>query len=272
MELFRTPIILNKKNKVMKILMSTLIITFLFMPSIHFYAQSFDLSPIRSELDCSPKYYTPNTHHLPIMSKERASNITLGINYRRIELQASQKITKNIVIKANGGLYTPINWGCVNHNGNTKFIELGAGYFKHFNNRWIFETYGMYAIEKMDVVHPKHNFSADSDHIFLSANLRRMGIQSSFGYKNQGFLLAFSSRFVKLIYQNIEGNIGYFQEDQQDYLRTNNNFLLLEPAVTIGKAINKFSFQFQLRYSANLTISDFRQNHFSSSFMMGYSF
>ncbi len=226
---------------------------------------------------CSPKYYAPDTHNVPLISKKGETNIalagTLDLEIEQIEFQASRGITKNIAIKANGGLYKPIEISTgENRNGSGKFIEFGAGYFKPLRNSWIFEAYGIYGRGSVKNSYTMQNRFRTNGIETISANLTRIGIQPNFGFKNENFLFALSSRFVKLSYQNINGELVYEGESQKDYLRANNQHFLIEPALTFGAGLDGFSFRIHTGFSLNLTNPTFRQYDASAAFSFNYSF
>ena len=58
---------------------------------------------------CSPKFYTPNTQNVPLLSEKDETNLTLSGNVNQIEFQGSYAITNNMAIMANGGLFIPAN-------------------------------------------------------------------------------------------------------------------------------------------------------------------
>ncbi len=226
---------------------------------------------------CSPKYYAPDTHNVPLISKKGETNIalagTLDLEVEKLEFQVSRGITKNIAVKANGGLYKPLAASeTENRSGSAKFIEFGAGYFKRVSEDWIFETYGIYGIGtvKNTFTPPTRTFFLDDQ--VLTANIRRIGIQPNFGFKNDNFLFAMSSRFVHLSYRDITGNFVYEGEDQQNYLRANDQHFLIEPGLTFGAGLDGFSFRIHAGASFNLTNPNFRQYDSAAAFIFNYAF
>lgn len=220
---------------------------------------------------CSPKYYTPDTHNVPLISQKGETNISLAGATNRVEFQASQGITKNIALKANGGIYVPETFND-DKEGSGKFMEVGAGYFKKFDDFWIFETYGIFGIGML-----KNKFPFEQNPDLgatgrITASLTRIGIQPNFGFKNDIFMFAISSRFVHLSYQNIAGDLVFDGVDQLNYLRKNNAHFLIEPAVTFGAGIDNFGLRIQTGFSRNLTNENFRQKKSFTVFIFNYSF
>jgi hypothetical protein len=92
---------------------------------------------------CNPKFYTPNTHNVPLISKKGETNLTLSGNGNQVEVQGASGIADNVAISASGGLFIPPDLDNGN-GGSGKFLELGAGYFTPLDENWVFETYGIF--------------------------------------------------------------------------------------------------------------------------------
>ena len=94
--------------------------------------------------------------------------------------------------------------------------------------------------------------------------------QPNLGYQSKYFSLAVSSRFVGLSYNKIMGDLIFSGESQADYLKDNNSYFLLEPALTIRGGLEKIKLQLQIGGSINLSDSNFRQEY--SHFTLGLNF
>lgn len=91
---------------------------------------------------CSPKYYSPNTQNVPLITEKGETNLTLSGNGNQIEIQGAYGISQSIALKANGGLFIPKD--LENGNGGSgKYLEIGGGYYKALSNDLVFETYGL---------------------------------------------------------------------------------------------------------------------------------
>lgn len=221
---------------------------------------------------CSPRYYAPDTHNIPLISRKGETNLAVSGSSDRVEFQASHGLTSAIALKANGGFYFPSNEYFEAENGGSgKFIEFGAGYFKKLNENWIFETYGIFGMGSLENNFVRQSFDTDALGK-LSAKIRRYGIQPNIGYKNEDFIFGASTRFLHLSLDEIEGDLVSSQINQQTYLRENNSHFLIEPAIIFGIAFNKFSVKANLGLSLNLTDFDFEQYNSYISFTTSFNF
>lgn len=204
---------------------------------------------------CSPKYYSPNTQNVPIISAKGEKSLTFAGNPNQIEFQGAMGVTSNIAVKANGSFFVPAKEDNGN-GGSGNLIEVGAGYFTPVNQNFVFETYAIVGVGSMKN-HFEPNGSNGGD---ISANIVRYGIQPNFGYKSKNFEAAVSSRFVNLNYNSIEGDLVFGGENQISYLTTNKSNFLIEPAVTLRAGFEKIKFQAQFGHSFNVTNNNFRQD------------
>lgn len=208
---------------------------------------------------CSPKYYSPDTQNVPLISSQGEKNLTFSGNGNMIEFQGAMGVSKNIAVKANGSFFIPADEDNGN-GGSGKIIELGGGYFTPINQNFVFETYAIIGFGSV-----KNHFEPDATNNpqttgDISANVVRYGIQPNFGYKSKNFEAAISSRFVNLNYNGAKGNLVYQGDNQVTYLETNNSNFLIEPALTLRAGFENLKFQAQIGHSFNLSNNDFRQD------------
>lgn len=209
---------------------------------------------------CSPKFYTPDTQNVPLISEQGETNLTLSGNGNQVEIQGAFGVTDGFAIKANGGLFIPSDLDNGN-GGSGKFIEFGGGYFKSINENLVFETYGIIGFGNMENHLPSTVVDNPQTKGDISANVLRYGIQPNFGYKTKHFSVAVSSRIVNLNYSNIKGDLIFEGTNQIDYLKNNASNFLLEPALTVKGGFEKIKLQIQFGYSLNLSNSNFRQDN-----------
>lgn len=220
---------------------------------------------------CNPKFYTPNTQNVPLISEKGETNLTLSGNVNQVEFQGAYGVSKNIAIQANGGLFVPSDLDNGN-GGSGKFFELGAGYFEKINEIWVFETYGIVGFGSFENHLPSTTSENPETKGDISTSIFRIGVQPSFGYKSKHFSAAVSSRFVNLSYSNIEGDLIFDRENQIDYLKDNSSHFLIEPALTLRGGFEKIKLQVQFGYSWNLTNSNFRQDNSLLTIGLNFNF
>lgn len=222
-------------------------------------------------VSCSPKFYTPNTQNVPLISEKGETNLTLSGNGNQVEFQGAYGIAENIAIQANGGLFIPSNLDN-GDGGSGRFIEVGGGYFNPISENWVFETYGILGLGSFE----NHLPSTKNDHPQttgeISANILRIGIQPNFGYKSKYFSAAVSSRIVNLSYNNIKGDLIFAGENQLNYLKDNSSNFLIEPALTVRGGFEKVKLQVQYGYSLNLSHSDFKQDNSFLTIGLNFNF
>ncbi len=218
---------------------------------------------------CNPKYYSPNTQNVPLISKKSEINLTVAGNGNQFEVQGAYGLTENIAIKANAGYFKPQDLDNGN-GGSGKVFEIGAGYFKALDNNLIFETYAIVGLGSVENHLPPTVAVVPQTTGKISANITRFGIQPNFGYKMKNFSAAISSRFINLNYTKIEGDLIFEGVNQATYLKDNSSNFLIEPALTLKGGFEKVKLQLQYGYSFNVSNSDFRQDN--SYFTLGLNF
>lgn len=217
---------------------------------------------------CNPKFYSPNTQNVPLISEKGETNLTLSGNANQVEFQGAYGVTDAFAIQANGGLFIPSD--LENGNGGSgKFFETGGGYYRPVADNFVFETYGLIGFGNVENHFPNSdgNSNLGGD---VSANILRFGIQPNFGYKSKYFSAAVSTRLVNLMYNNIDGDLIFDGENQMDYLKSNNSNFMFEPALTLRGGFEKLKLQVQFGYSLNLSNTDFRQD--KSTLTVGLNF
>ncbi|MBA0883335.1 hypothetical protein [Flavobacterium undicola] len=212
-------------------------------------------------LGCGPEYYVPNSQNIPIMKSKGQTNLGIGYNEsdytRGFEFQAAHAITNHFALLLNGDWVKNGKKGYLGDasedlKAKGKMLEIGAGYFKDIARNFTFETYGLLAFGKIELENNKSGINN------LSAKFNRVGIQPSLSYNRKHFTTSLSSRIVHLKYKDINAN-GNLEGFDPNYLKTNNAYWLLEPALTIQAGSENLKFQLQYVYSYNLTNPSFEQ-------------
>lgn len=211
-------------------------------------------------LSCNPKYYTPNTHNVPLLTTKGETHLNVSGNASQVEFQAAHGITSHIAIKANGGLFIPKD--LENGNGGSgRFLELGGGYYAPLLNNFVLETYVIAGFGSFENHLPSTRVDYPMTMGDISANIMRIGLQPNLGYKTKYYEIALSGRFVNLSYRNISGDLIFDGRSQTDYLKENESSFLIEPALTFRFGLEKLKVQIQYGYSFNASNPDFKQDH-----------
>lgn len=208
---------------------------------------------------CSPKYYSPNTQNVPLLSEQGEVNLSLAGNGNQVEFQGAYAAGEHFALQANGGLFIPEDLDN-GDGGSGRFIELGAGYYTPVAERFVFELYGLAGTGNVENDLRSRATTNPNTTGVISANIFRAGIQPNFGFKSKYFTAAVSSRIAHLSYSNIDGDLMYESVDQVTYLRNNNSNFLIEPAITMKAGLERIKFQLQVGHSFNLSNEDFRQD------------
>ena len=215
---------------------------------------------------CNPKFYSPNTQNVPLISEKGETNLTLSGNPNQVEFQGAYGVTDAFAIQVNGGLFIPSDLDN-GDGGSGKFFEVGGGYYRPVADNFVFETYGLIGFGNVE-----NHFPSRSEGRDISANILRFGIQPNFGYKSKYFSAAVSTRLVNLMYNSIDGDLIFDGENQMAYLESNKSNFLFEPALTLRGGFEKLKLQLQFGYSLNLSNSDFRQDKSAMTVGLNFNF
>lgn len=214
-------------------------------------------------LGCSPEYYVPNSQNIPIMKAKGQTNFGVAYNESEstngFEIQTAHAISDHIALQFNGDWVKNSNGGYLSDSSDDykatgRMLEIGVGYFNPITRHFVFETYGLLCFGKLDL----KNYTDESGYDNFSAKFNRIGIQPSFSYVKKHFSCSVSSRLTHIKYKDIKGGENSVDFDP-NYLKTNNAYWLLEPAITIQAGSENVKFQLQYVYSQNLTDSSFPQ-------------
>jgi len=220
---------------------------------------------------CSPKYYSPNTLNVPLISQKAETNLTVAGNGNQIEFQAAYGMTNSFSLMANGGLYIPAELDNGN-GGSGKLAEIGGGYFRKILDNWLFESYAILGYGTFENHLPSTIASFPQTTGKISGSIFRIGVQPSFGYKSKYLSAAVSARLSNLNYSNINGDLIFDNVDQVKYLNENSGFILIEPALTLKAGLEKVKIQIQYTYSLNASERDFKQDKSNLTFGLNFNF
>ena len=220
---------------------------------------------------CSPKFYLPNTQNVPMIQARGHSNITVAGNGNQVEFQGAYGITDGLAVQVNGGWFIPKDEDN-GDGGSGRLIEGGLGYFKNISENWLFDTYALAGVGRMENHFPSLLPANPATTGKISANIARYSLQPSLSFHRKYFSVTGSARLSSLNYSNIEGSLFFENLDQVAYLRDTKSSVLIEPALTLRGGIEKIKLQIQLMRSFNLTHSDFRQDKQLLSVGLNFNF
>lgn len=220
---------------------------------------------------CSPKYYTPNTQNLPMLSKKHQANCTIVPLAGRIEAMGAYSPTDNIAVLVNGGYYYE-NLNDTTNGGSGAFAEAGVGYYYKFAKYGLWDIYTLAGYGTIENHFPSSVDAHSGTTGKIRASVARGGIQSSVGFTSEYFDAIASVRITTLQYANISGSFVFDSTNQVSYLTQNNSMFLAETAITLRGGYAGIKAQLQLGRSYNLTFPEFRQDKSWFTFGIGYTF
>lgn len=202
-------------------------------------------------IGCSPVYYVPNTQNVPVIKEKGQTNFSIGLNTSEstdgFELQGAYGLTDKFALQLNS------DWVKSNEDsseGSGYFVEIGPGYYKKLSNHLVFETYGLLGFGGLQYEENSSNFQK------INANFFRIGVQPSISFSSKYFIASLSGRLANLNYNSVSGN--YIDVD---YLKANNSYWLIEPALTLQGGFEEVKLFLQLQLSENLTDHYFPQDY-----------
>lgn len=202
-------------------------------------------------IGCGPVYYVPNTQNVPVMKNKGQTNLSIGLNTSEstdgFEFQGAYGLTDKFAIQLNTDW---VNSSDETSNGSGHLVEFGTGYYKNLSEHFVFETYGLLGFGSLKY---EDNYDSPQE---ISAKFIRIGLQPSISYSRKYFIASLSGRIANLNYNSVSGN--YYDVD---YLKANNSFWLIEPALTLQAGTENIKLQLQFQISENLTYPNFVQDY-----------
>jgi len=219
---------------------------------------------------CSPKYYAPNTHNVPLLTRARDFHATGAVGDSRFELQGAYAITSDLGVLLNAANYDKPN-DEDGDGGSGGLLELGFGYSRPLDEHFQLGVYGLVGGGNVENHFPSTVASNPGTTGEIEAKLARFGVQPVIGFRSRYVEAAASLRVVGLRYSDIEGSLIFGGEDQVQTLTGQAEHTLLEPALTVRGGFETVKLQIQLGWSANKTDSRFRQDEGHLTVGVAYS-
>jgi hypothetical protein len=202
--------------------------------------------------------------------KRSEASIATGIEplSTSTDIQAAYSLTNHIGIMtdlmfSNGGMFYEKNVAKLNH------FNAAAGYYKPFNNIWVFEVYGGAGTSSQ-----RHQYyTLDKYEGDSRLSFRRFFLQPSVGLTFKALDIALSTAISDIKFNKVEFSLS---REDLDYQQLNNirqspHFTLLEPAITVRTGWKFVKFQLQYIYSYDLTDHNY-QLFEESKFSLGLYF
>ena len=91
---------------------------------------------------CSPKYYAPNTHNVPLLDQKGEGVTSFVIGEGRAELQGAYAVSGSVALMLNAASLNPKD-DEEGDGGKGGLLEIGVGYYHTLSKNVVFETYGL---------------------------------------------------------------------------------------------------------------------------------
>jgi hypothetical protein len=214
---------------------------------------------------CSPIYYSPNTHNVPILKAKGDVRAGLFAGESRIEGMAAYALKDHLGILLNGGSFNTKD-NDLGDGGSGKFIETGTGYYKMLNKWFQFESYGLLGYGALENHFPSTVINYPNTTGILNTRFMRLALQSSISCTTRYADFTFSTRLARLNYLNTNGSLIFGNIDQVVFIENRKKHFLIEPALTLRLGYDPIKIQVQLGRSVNTSHADFKQDDVSFTF------
>ena len=228
------------------------------MTTPHAFARLILLAPLALGA-CSPRYYAPNTHNVPLLTRDGDFAAVAAVGDSRGELQGSYALTSNLGVSLNAAAFDKPD-DEEGDGGSGGLLEVGFGYTKPLDENVYFSVFGLAGGGNMENHFPSTVASNPGTTGDIEAKLTRFGVQPMIGFRSRYFEAVGSVRLVSLRYSDIEGSLVFGGEDQVQLLSSQTDHTLLEPAITLRGGFETWKLQLQMGWSANKSNGSLRQD------------
>lgn len=204
---------------------------------------------------CTPTYYAPNTQNVPLLRAQGEVVGAVATDGNRFEAQGAYAATDRIGLQLGGTIFRPSDLDNGN-GGSGHLVDAGIGYFAPLNDDFLMEVYGVAGFGGFENDFPEGGATTGG----IEGKLLRVGVQPAIGYRRGRVEVAASTRFSRLSYSSVSGDLVEGGVDQVERLSDESSYLLLEPALTVRGGTGRVMLQLQAGWSVNLTDSDFPQD------------
>jgi hypothetical protein len=208
---------------------------------------------------CSPKYYAPNTHNVPLLSRDGDYAVSGAIGDSRGELQGAFAVAEDITLMLNAAAFDRRD-DEQGDGGQGGLVEFGVGYQRPLDEHFQVGIFGLVGGGDVENHFPSTVAANPGTSGVLEANLTRFGVQPVIGWRSTYFEAAASLRVLGLRYSGVSGSLVFAGEDQVQLLNSQKDHTLLEPALTVRGGFPTVKLQLQLGWSVNKSHANFRQD------------
>jgi hypothetical protein len=219
---------------------------------------------------CAPKYYAPNTHNVPLLTRAGDYSGVFAFGDGRGELQGAYAFTERFAAMLNGAAFDEPD-DAQGDGGEGGILEIGAGYLAPLGDRLHVGVFGLLGGGSVENHFPSTVPSNPGTTGVVEADLSRFGVQPAVGFRSRPLEVVVSARILGLRYSDVRGSLVFGGEDQVQLLRSQPRHTLLEPALTVRAGGESWKLQLQLGWSFNTTQSSFRQDEGHLTLGVAYS-
>lgn len=227
-------------------------------------------------------YYSPNIQHVPLFDdrNEFSGSIagSVGIVNNCVELQAGYSLPGHVALSTNfmtGG--NNHETGSYRDFSKLSYFEGSLGFYTSFSETGIFEIYGGYGLGSQ-----RHSFTFSEFSTWYlwdrepdgtaDMSFSKIFIQPNIGIRSEWVEAAFSCRFSRLNFKEINIYNTVYHLDELNTLKLNSAPTLLEPALTFRAGSESIKGQIQLGFAARLSNPDLELMFESLRFSLGIHF
>jgi len=208
---------------------------------------------------CAPKYYAPNTHNVPMLTRRGDYSAVGAVGDSRFEIQGAYAVTGELAVMANAAHFDKPD-DEQGDGGGGGLLEVGFGYQRPLDEHFQFAVFGLVGGGDVENHFPSTLVANPGTTGILEAKLARFGVQPVIGFRSRYVEGAASMRVVGLRYSDVRGNLIFGGEDQVQMLSSQTRHTLLEPALTLRAGFETVKLQLQLGWSSNKGHGNFRQD------------
>jgi hypothetical protein len=219
---------------------------------------------------CSPKYYAPNTHNVPLLTRDGDFGVLAAVGDSRGELQGSYALTNRLGVLLNVAAFDKRD-DAEGDGGSGGLVEVGFGYTMPIDENAYFGVFGLVGGGNLENHFPSTVASNPGTTGDIEAKLTRFGVQPMIGFTSRYFEAIGSVRLLGLRYSDVTGSLVFAGEDQVQVLSNQADHTLLEPAITLRGGWETWKLQLQMGWSANKSYGDFRQDEGFLTLGVAYS-